>query len=97
MKTKLKDISSICKLIFGYGIMLCLFVGGLTFFGYMVAFIFGGTGAEAICTFIYKQIVPIMIYTSTVLILFGLLSMYLAGETALTPDKKKVAKEKSKK
>lgn len=97
MKEKLKKISNVCKLIFGYGIMLCLFVGGLTFFGYMVALIVGGTGAEAICVFIYKKIVPVMIYTSTILILFGLLSMYLAGETALTPDKKKVAKAEGEK
>lgn len=91
MKAKLRCISNVCKLIFGYGIMLCLFVGGLTFFGYLIALIVGGTGAEAICVFIYKKIVPVMIYASTILILFGLLSMYLVGETALTPDKKKVA------
>ena len=47
----------------------------------------GGETATAICTWIYKTFVPIMIYTSTILILFGLLTMYLAGEKALTPGK----------
>ena len=94
MKNTLKKISDVCKLIFGYGIMIVLFVGGLTFFGYLAALIIGGGAAEAICTFIYKQIVPIMIYVTTILILFGLLTMYLAGEKALTPEKRKAIKEK---
>ena len=42
--------------------------------------------ATNICTWIYKSFVPVIIYASTVLILFGLLSMYLAGEKALTPE-----------
>ena len=87
MKETLKKISDVGKMIFGYGIMIVLFVGGLTFFGYLAAIIIGGETATAICTFIYKQIIPVIIYASTVLILFGLLCMYLAGETALTPGK----------
>ncbi len=93
MKTTLKKISDIFKLIFGYGIMIVLFAGGLTFFGYIVALIIGGDTATNICTWIYKSFVPVMIYASTVLILFGLLTMYLAGEKALTPDKKNAKTE----
>lgn len=93
MKKTLKKISDVCKLIFGYGIMIVLFAGGLTFFGYMAALIIGGETATAICTWIYKSIVPIIVYASTILILFGLLCMYLAGEKALTPDKKKAKEE----
>ena len=93
MKNTLKKISDVCKLIFGYGIMIVLFVGGLTFFGYIAALIIGGETATAICTFIYKQIIPIMIYVTTILILFGLLTMYLAGEKALTPEGKKAIKK----
>ena len=92
MKQTLKKISDVCKLIFGYGIAIVLFAGGLTFFGYMIALIIGGETATAICTWIYKKFVPIMVYASTILILFGLLSMYLAGEKALTPDNKKAKK-----
>ena len=86
MKETMKKISDICKLIFGYGIMIVLFLGGLTFFGYMAALLIGGETATAMCTWIYKSFVPVIIYASTVLILFGLLSMYLAGEKALTPE-----------
>lgn len=92
MKEVLKKISDVCKLIFGYGIFICLFAGGLTFFGYLAALIIGGDVAALICTVIYKKIIPVIIYTSTVLILFGLFSMYLAGEFALTPSKRKSSK-----
>ena len=94
MKQFFKKVSNVCKLIFGYGIMITLFAGGLTFFGYLAAMIIGGETATAICVFIYKKIFPIIIYASTCLVLFGLVSMYLGGETALTTDKKKKKVEK---
>lgn len=93
MKETLKKISDIGKLIFGYGIMIVLFAGGLTFFGYLAALIIGGETATAICTWIYKSFVPVMIYATTILILFGLLTMYLAGEKALTPGKNQMHHE----
>ena len=93
MKKTLKKISDVFKLIFGYGIMIVLCAGGLTFFGYIVALIIGGDTATAICTWIYKSFVPIIIYVSTILILFGLVTMYLAGEKALTPGRKNSAHE----
>ena len=89
MKELRKKVSGICKMIFGYGIMIVLFAGGMTFFGYLAALLIGGPAAEAICIFIYKKIIPVIVYASTTLILFGLLSMYLAGEVALTTAKKK--------
>ena len=93
MKEILNKISNVCKWIFGYGIMITLFVGGLTFLGYFIALLIGGDVAMAICTFISKQINPIMIYSSTIMVLFGLLTMYLAGEKALTSGKKKDSKK----
>ena len=88
MKEKLKLLSAKLKIVFGYGIMLTLFVGGLTFFGYLFALIIGGETAALICEVIYKKIVPVMIYISTIMVLFGLVTMYLAGEKALTPSKR---------
>ncbi len=90
----MKKISNVCKLIFGWGIMITLFVGGLTFFGYVAALIVGGDGAVGICNFLYKKIIPVMIYSTTVLVLFGLVTMYLAGEVALAPSKKKAPEKK---
>lgn len=89
MRETMKKISVICKLIFSYGIMIVLFAGGLTFLGYLAAFCIGGSAAEAICVFIYKQFFPIIFYAANFLVLFGLLAMYLGGEVALTADNKK--------
>lgn len=93
MKEKLKKVSDVFKLIFGYGIEIVLFAGGLTFFGYVLALIIGGETATNICTWIYKSFIPVIIKASTILILFGLLTMYLAGEKALTPDKHSAKEE----
>ena len=92
MKEFFKKISNVLRVIFGYGIMVCLFAGGLTFFGYVVALIIGGDTAAAICEVIYKQIIPIIIKASTILVLLGLAVMYLNGEKALTSNKKKSSK-----
>ena len=94
MKQTLKKIADVCKLIFGYGIMIVLFAGGLTFFGYLAALIIGGETATAMCNWIYKSMIPIVIKASTILILFGLLTMYLAGEKALVPGRKNVKEQK---
>lgn len=92
MKEIFKKVSKVLKTIFGYGIMLCLFAGGLTFIGYLAALIIGGEAATLICTFIYKQIIPVIIYVSTIMVVLGLVAMYLNGETALTANKKKSSK-----
>lgn len=89
MKEIMKKISEKLKIVFGYGIMITLFIGGLTFFGYLAALIIGGETAAVICEVIYKQIVPVMIKTTTILVMFGLVTMYLAGEMALTASKQK--------
>ena len=93
MKAKIKSILSriadILSLVFGYGIMLSLFIGGLSFFAYLVALIIGGEVAVSICTVIYKGIYPCLVYVTSLFVLLGLLVMYLRGETALSKTKKK--------
>lgn len=92
MKNLCKKISNVLKVIFGYGIMISLFAGGLTFFGYAAALCIGGDVAAAICTVIYKNIIPVIIYLSVSMVLLGLIAMYFAGEKALTPEKKQAKK-----
>lgn len=96
MKAICKKMSDILKTVFGYGIMITLVVGGLTFFGYVAALIIGGDTAAAICKFISKEIVPVMIYACNITILLGLAAMYLAGEKALTPSKRTTGKKEAK-
>ena len=90
MEEKMKEkIVSVIKIVFGYGIMIALLVGGLTFFGYMAALIIGGDTAAAICTFIYKKLYPVLVVISTVMIALGILKMYICGESAFTKQKEK--------
>ncbi len=85
----MKKISTVLKTIFGYGILLTLFAGGLTFFGYVAALIIGGNAAAAICAFIYDKFIPVIVYATSLLVLLGLVAMYLGGEMALTGNTKK--------
>ena len=92
MKEICTKISNVLRMVFGYGIMITLFAGGMTFFGYLAAIVIGGEAATMICVFIYKTIIPVIIRVSTVLVLLGLAAMYLNGEVALTVAKKKSEK-----
>ena len=94
MKAFAKKVSSIFRVVFGYGILACLFAGGMTFFGYLAAMIIGGETAEKICVFLYEDFLPVVIYASTILVVLGLIVMYLNGEKALTTNKKKNVKHK---
>ena len=84
MKKILTVISKILDCVYGWGIFICLFVGGLTFFGYVAAFIIGGETAALICDFIYKTVFKILIYGGNVLVLVGLLDMYIKNQKSLT-------------
>ena len=89
MKEKLKKISEKCKLIFGYSIMINLFLGGLTVLGYIAAIIIGGGIVNTIYNVIYKNVFPVLIYATSVTVLFGLAAMYIGGEYALTASNNK--------
>ena len=89
MKTIAEKIADLLRIIFGYGIVMCLFAGGATFFGYLAALCIGGEIAQEICTFIYKEYFPVIIKASNILVLLGLVAMYLKGEASLTMNNKK--------
>lgn len=88
MKEFRTKLTNVLKTIFGYGIYLTVFGGGLTFFGFLAALLIGGETATAICVFIQKSIFPVLIYVSVLMVLLGLVVMYLNGQVALTPEKK---------
>lgn len=84
MKNILKKITAVLDHVYGWGIMICLFVGGATFFGFLAAFIIGGDTATAICDFIYNKIFKVLIYGGNIIVLLGLLNMYLKKQKSLT-------------
>ena len=56
MKNIMKKISNVLRIMFGYGITICLFLGGLTFLGYVVALVVGGEKASLLRTEIVKAV-----------------------------------------
>lgn len=88
MKNFCKKLSDILRQVFGWGVVACVFVGGMTFFGYVAALCIGGDTASAICQFISKELMPVVIKCSSVLMVLGVVVMYLNGEIALTTKNK---------
>ncbi len=86
MKEKMRKLSTVIKKLVGYGIVATLFLGGLTFFAYVIAIIIGGDGGATICNIVYNKIIPILIYVTNICVVLGLIAMYMAGEKALTPE-----------
>lgn len=84
MKKFLATVIKVLDVIYGWGIFICLFGGGLTFFGFLAAFFIGGETATEICTFIYKQIFKWLIYGGNIIVLLGLVNMYLKKQKSLT-------------
>jgi len=84
MKNMMKKLIKIIDYIYGWGIFICLFVGGLMFFGYLAAFVIGGELATQICDFIYKKIYAWLIYGGNIIVLLGLFNMYLKKQKSLT-------------
>lgn len=91
-----EKIVKILSTIFGYGIMITLFAGGLSFFGYLAALCIGGETATRICTFIYKQYFPVVFIVTALLILLGLIRIYISKEHTFTANMKKRVTDKEK-
>lgn len=84
-----KKIIRVIEIIFGYGVLISLFVGGMSALGYIAALIAGGDTAALICDFIYKKMYPVLVYISTGIVVLGLIKMYITGDAAFSSKKKK--------
>ncbi len=80
----MKKLSDILLKIFAYGVITCLFAGGLSFVGYLVALIIGGDTATNLCAWVFKTYLPWVIKATSVFTLIGLIGMYLSKQKALT-------------
>ena len=87
MKKFHDNLGKVLGFIFGYGIMIVTFAGGGTFFGYLAALVIGGEKAAIICDVIYNTVIPVIVKATSILIITGLCTMYLYGQTALTVGK----------
>lgn len=95
MNKSRQKIADVLSLLYGSGVFIALFAGGLSFLGYLAAFIIGGETATAICVFIYKKAYPVLFYFSSSVVLLGLIKMYVAGEKSMVPGKRRAREQKS--
>ena len=86
----MKKFTDILLKVFAYGIIACLFAGGLSLVGYIVALIIGGESATALCLWVFKTYLPWVIKATSIFTLIGLIGMYLSKQKALvaTVEKK---------
>lgn len=80
----MKKLNNIILKTFSIGVVLCLFAGGLSVLGYIVAMMLGGEKAGMLCEFIFTQYLPWVIRLTSAFSGIGLIGMYLSKEKALT-------------
>ena len=91
----LKKINNILLTVFAVGIIVCLFAGGLSLFGYIIAMFIGGETATNMCLFIFKTYLPWVIKFTSIFTAVGLVAMYLSKTKALTVSSDTQAKEQN--
>ena len=95
MKDTCKKIASVLEWIIGIALALCLFLGGLGFIGFLIAFCVGGETAETICTFLKETYYAYLIKTSTITTLLCCLLQYFNGNAKwVNPFKKQDSERK---
>ena len=93
-----KKIVTVIEYIIGISLSICLFVGGLGFIGYMVAFCIGGDVAAEMCTWLSKVFYKALIVLATSTTLFSFVLLYVRGDAKfINPVKYWGNKLKSKK
>ena len=75
-----KKIVTVIEYIIGISLSICLFVGGLGFIGYMVAFCLGGDAAVLICDWLSKVFYKSLIYLATSTTLLSFILLYVRGD-----------------
>ena len=79
MKNACKKIASVLEKEIGIALALCLFLGGLGFIGFVVAFCIGGDTAAEICTFLSKTYYVYLIKASTITTILCFVLQYFNG------------------
>ena len=75
-----KKVVTVFEYSIGIALAVCLFVGGLGFFGYMAAFCIGGDTAVQICDWLYNDFYKALIIISTITTLVSFVLLYVRGD-----------------
>lgn len=79
MKEINMKIASVLERIIGIAFSVCLFLGGLGFVGFLIAFCAGGDTAAMICTFLSKTYYVYLIKASTITTVLCFALQYFNG------------------
>lgn len=90
----MKKIANILLTVFSIGIIICLFAGGLSLIGYIVALIIGGETATSICLFVFKSYLPCVIKFTAIFTGIGLIGMYFSKQKSLTASPENIKSDK---
>ena len=85
----MKKFTELLLKVFAYGIIACLFAGGLSLVGYMAGLIIGGETATSMCAWVFKTYLPWVIKFTSIFTGIGLIAMYLSNQKALTATTEK--------
>lgn len=80
MSNTRKKIVSALEWIIGIALACCLFLGGLGFIGFVIAFCTGGDTAAVICEFLSKTYYVYLIKASTITVVLCFVLQYFNGE-----------------
>ena len=79
MKNVCQKISTVLEWVIGTALALCLFLGGLGFIGFLVAFCIGGDTAANICNFLSKTYYVYLIKAATITTVLCFVLQYFNG------------------
>lgn len=85
----MKKLADCLLTVFAYGIIACLFAGGISIVGYLAGIIIGGEIAVNLCAWVFKSYLPWVIKSTSIVTGVGLIGMYLNKQNALTAAAKK--------
>lgn len=75
----MKKIAEVLENIIGIALACCLFLGGLGFFGFVIAFCIGGDKATVICEFLSNTYYAYLIKASTITVILCFVLQYMNG------------------
>ena len=82
-----EKIYNILNKIYGILMMISFFAGFLPLIGFIIALIIGGSTAEAMSVFLYKQVYPWIIALASLAVVVGLVASYVGKKESLSIKK----------
>ena len=79
-----QKLLNLCKTIYGWGMTISFFAGGLPVVPFVFAIAIGGSWGEGVAVFLYRQYYPCVILLASICMVIGLIAMYLEKQQGLS-------------